>query len=88
MTPDQVGYQAAAARLAQAEGSAMQVRVQQSANVRAQVYAVLTPTQKAKLADHAHRAPGTSRAVEIVQGAASGRRAERIVSRMIGQRVT
>lgn len=50
MTPDQVGYQAAAARLAQAEGSAMQVRVQQKANVRAQVYAVLTPAQKAKMA--------------------------------------
>lgn len=50
MTPDQVGYQAAAARLAQAEGNATQARVQQRANVRAQIYAVLTPAQKAKLA--------------------------------------
>lgn len=50
MTPDQVGYQAAAARLAQAEGEATRVRVQQKANVRAQIYAVLTPTQKAKMA--------------------------------------
>jgi Spy/CpxP family protein refolding chaperone len=50
MTPDQVGYQAAAARLAQAEGDATRVRVQQKANVRAQIYAVLTPTQKAKMA--------------------------------------
>jgi P pilus assembly/Cpx signaling pathway, periplasmic inhibitor/zinc-resistance associated protein len=50
MTPDQVGYQAAAASLAQAEGSAMQARVQQRANVRAQIYAVLNPTQKAQLA--------------------------------------
>jgi Spy/CpxP family protein refolding chaperone len=49
-TPDQVGYQAAAARMAQAEGDATRVRVQQKANVRAQIYAVLTPTQKAKMA--------------------------------------
>jgi protein CpxP len=50
MTPDQVGYQAAAASLAQAEGAATQVRVQQKATVRAQIYAVLTPTQKAQMA--------------------------------------
>lgn len=50
MTPDQVGYQAAAARLAQAEGDAAKVRVQQKANVRAQIYAVLTPAQKAQMA--------------------------------------
>ena len=50
MTPDQVGYQAAAARLAQAEGDATRVRVQQKATVRAQIYALLTPTQKAKMA--------------------------------------
>ena len=49
MTPDQVGYQAAAARLAQAEGDATRVRVQQKATVRVQIYAVLTPTQKAKM---------------------------------------
>lgn len=50
MTPDQVGYQAAAAKLAQAEGQATELRVQQKANVRAQMFAVLTPTQKAKMA--------------------------------------
>jgi Spy/CpxP family protein refolding chaperone len=50
MTPDQVGYQSAAASLAQAAGSATQARVQQMAKVRAQVYAVLTPAQKAELA--------------------------------------
>ena len=50
MTPDQVGYQAAAARLGQAEGNATELRVQQKANVRAQIYAVLTPAQKAKMA--------------------------------------
>jgi len=50
MTPDQVGYQAAAASLAQAEAAATQVRVQQKATVRAQIYAVLTPTQKAQMA--------------------------------------
>lgn len=49
MTPDQVGYQAAAARLAQAEGQATQARVEQRAKIRAQIYAVLTPTQKARL---------------------------------------
>lgn len=50
MTPDQVGYQKAASRLAQAEGNATQQRVQQRADVRAQVYSVLTPKQKAQLA--------------------------------------
>lgn len=49
MTPDQVGYQAAASRLAQAEGDATRVRVEQRATVRAQIYAVLTPAQKAQL---------------------------------------
>ena len=50
MTPDQVGYQAAAASLAQAEGQATQARVQQMANLRAQIYAVLTPAQQAQAA--------------------------------------
>jgi|GEM_PF-243862 len=50
MTPDQVGYQAAADRLAQAEADATKLRVQQRANVRAQIYAVLTPQQKADMA--------------------------------------
>lgn len=50
MTPDQVGYQAAAARLAQAEGQATQTRIEQRARVKAQIYAVLTAQQKAQLA--------------------------------------
>jgi Spy/CpxP family protein refolding chaperone len=50
MTPDQVGYQAAAARLAQAEGQATQARIEQRAKIKAQIYAVLTPAQKAQLA--------------------------------------
>ncbi|WP_158884034.1 Spy/CpxP family protein refolding chaperone [Rhodanobacter sp. L36] len=50
MTPDQVGYTATASRLAQAEGAATQVRVQQQATIRAQIYAVLTAPQKAQLA--------------------------------------
>lgn len=50
MTPDQVGYQAAAARLAQAEGQATQARIEQRARVKAQIYAVLTAQQKAQLA--------------------------------------
>ncbi len=50
MTPDQVGYQATAARLAQAEGDATRARVQQKATIRAQIYTMLTPAQKAKVA--------------------------------------
>lgn len=50
MTPDASGYQAAATSLAQAEAQATQDRVQQMANVRAQVYAVLTPAQQTQLA--------------------------------------
>ena len=50
MTPDQVGYQAAAGRLAQAEGQATTQRVQQRATLRAQIYALLTPAQKAQAA--------------------------------------
>lgn len=50
MTPDQVGYQAAAAKLAQAEAAATQNRVQQRAQLKAQIYALLTPQQKAQWA--------------------------------------
>ncbi|MEO9080244.1 MAG: Spy/CpxP family protein refolding chaperone [Rhodanobacter sp.] len=50
MTPNQVGYQSAATSLAQAEGQATQARVQQMANLRAQIYAVLTPQQQAQAA--------------------------------------
>ena len=50
MTPDQVGYQAAAARLAQAEAAATQTRVQQRAQLKAQIYALLTTQQKAQWA--------------------------------------
>jgi protein CpxP len=50
MTPNQVGYQAAASSLAQAEGAATQLRVQQEATIRAQVYALLTPQQQAQYA--------------------------------------
>ena len=50
MTPDQVGYQAAAASLATAEAAATQQRVQQQATIRTQVYAVLTTAQKAQYA--------------------------------------
>ena len=49
MTPDQVGYQAAAARLAQTEGDATRARIEQRAKVQTQIYAVLTPAQKAQL---------------------------------------
>lgn len=50
MTPDQVGYQAAAASLAQAEAAATQTRVQQQAQLKAQIYALLTTQQKAQWA--------------------------------------
>lgn len=50
MKPTDPGYQAAATSLAQAEGAATTARVQQMANVRAQVYNVLTPAQQSQLA--------------------------------------
>ena len=50
MNPTDPGYQAAAASLAQAEGAATTARVQQMANVRAQVYNVLTPAQQSQMA--------------------------------------
>ncbi|MBD8871861.1 Spy/CpxP family protein refolding chaperone [Rhodanobacter sp. DHB23] len=50
MTPTDPGYQSAAAALAQAEGAATTARVQQMANVRAQIYNVLTPAQQSQLA--------------------------------------
>ncbi|MEW9572636.1 Spy/CpxP family protein refolding chaperone [Rhodanobacter sp. Si-c] len=50
MSPTDPGYQAAAASLAQAEGAATTARVQQMANVRAQIYNVLTPAQQSQLA--------------------------------------
>lgn len=49
MPPNAVGFQAAAASLAQAEGQATQQRVIQMANLRAQIYAVLTPAQQAQV---------------------------------------
>lgn len=50
LTPTSPGYQAAATRLAQAEAAAAQARVLRQADIRAQVYAVLTPAQQAQLA--------------------------------------
>ena len=50
MKPTDPGYQAAAVALAQAEGAAATARVQQQANVRAQIYNVLTPAQQSQLA--------------------------------------
>lgn len=50
MSPDAAGYQAAAASFAQAEGQATQRRIQRGAEIRTQIYAVLTPAQRAKLA--------------------------------------
>ncbi len=50
MAPNASGYQAAAASLAQAEGAAMQARVQQRAAIRAQIYSILTPAQQSQLA--------------------------------------
>ena len=49
MSPTSAGYQAAAASLAKAEGQATQERVMQMADLRAQIYRVLTPAQQAQL---------------------------------------
>lgn len=50
MKPTDSGYQAAAQSLADAEGKAASARVERMANVRAQIYGVLTPQQQAKWA--------------------------------------
>jgi Spy/CpxP family protein refolding chaperone len=50
MSPDQAGYQATAASLAQAEAAMAQARTIQRARVDAQIYTVLTPDQRAQLA--------------------------------------
>lgn len=50
MNPNQTSYQAAATRLAQAEGQATQQRVEAGADLRTRIYAMLTPTQQAQMA--------------------------------------
>ena len=50
MNPTDAGYQSAAAALAKAEGAATTARVEQMANIRAQIYNVLTPAQQSQLA--------------------------------------
>lgn len=50
LTPDQAGYQAAASDLAQAEAALTSARVIQRANSKAQIYALLTTSQKSQLA--------------------------------------
>jgi Spy/CpxP family protein refolding chaperone len=50
MSPDQAGYQATAASLAQAEAAMAQARTIQRAHVDAQIYTVLTASQRAQLA--------------------------------------
>ena len=50
MSPTDAGYQSAAAALAKAEGAATTARVEQMANIRAQIYNVLTPAQQSQLA--------------------------------------
>jgi Spy/CpxP family protein refolding chaperone len=50
MSPEQAGYQSTAASLAQAEATLAQARTLQHARVHAQIYNVLTSSQKAQLA--------------------------------------
>lgn len=50
MNPTDAGYQSATDSLAKAEGAAATARVQQMANIRAQIYNVLTPAQQSQLA--------------------------------------
>lgn len=49
-TPDAAGYATTVTQLADAEATAARERVQMQAALRAQIYAVLTDAQKAKLA--------------------------------------
>lgn len=56
MDPTSSGYQTAAGNLAQAEAAAASARVMQRAALRAQIYNVLTPSQRSQLAtDRAQR---------------------------------
>lgn len=50
MTPNQAGYQAAAANLARAQANETQARVMERAQVSAQIYSLLTPAQQTQLA--------------------------------------
>ena len=50
-TPGTAAYQTAASNLAEAESDAARTRVTTEANLRAQIYQVLTPTQRTQLAD-------------------------------------
>lgn len=49
MAPNSAGYAAAAASLASSESQAMQKRVMEMADMRAQIYAVLTPAQQSQV---------------------------------------
>jgi Spy/CpxP family protein refolding chaperone len=49
-TPGTAGYQTAASNLAEAEADAARTRTTNRANLRAQVYQVLTPAQRTQLA--------------------------------------
>lgn len=50
-TPGTAAYQTAASNLAEAEADAVRARVTSQANLRAQIYKVLTPTQQTQLAN-------------------------------------
>lgn len=50
LKPNDPNYQSSANALAQAEGAAASARVKQMAEVRARIYAVLTPAQQAEMA--------------------------------------
>lgn len=50
LKPNDPNYQSSANALAQAEGAAASARVKQMAEVRAKIYAVLTPSQQAEMA--------------------------------------
>ncbi|HLI18496.1 MAG TPA: Spy/CpxP family protein refolding chaperone [Rhodanobacteraceae bacterium] len=50
-TPGTAAYQTAASNLAEAEADATRARVTNEANLRAQIYKLLTPTQQTQLAN-------------------------------------
>lgn len=55
-TPGTAAYQTAVSNMAEAEADAARSRATNRANLRAQIYQVLTPTQRSQLADlHAQR---------------------------------
>lgn len=69
-TPGTAGYQTAASNLAEAEADAARARTTNRANLRAQIYQVLTPAQRTQFASlrAQHKAEAKQRRASRMQG--------------------